>query len=280
MGHPYEGARFALLTRHGKAQAISPPLRETFGATLELIDGFDTDTLGTFTREVPRAGTQLEAARRKALLACELSGLFLRLGSEGAFAPGPYGLGAWNHELLVLVDRERGLEVVGRAFEPGLHHHETVHTLNELHSFARTAGFPEHALVLRPNGPDDPRTTKGIDSWLALGAAFDVTQREAVRGSVFVENDLRAHKHPSRMALIGRAAGDLMDRLRRRCPGCDAPGFGVVAVVTGLPCGDCGEPTRVPRADELGCVRCPRRELRPRDAQPLAEPSQCPFCNP
>ncbi|MFM8719806.1 MAG: hypothetical protein ACKOFH_09800, partial [Chthoniobacterales bacterium] len=71
---PYAGASFALLTKHAKEQAIAPRFARTLGAKISLIDTFDTDTLGTFTREVPRFGSQLDAARKKAELAIEISG--------------------------------------------------------------------------------------------------------------------------------------------------------------------------------------------------------------
>ena len=106
---PYQGARLALLTQHGKERVVAPRLRDVFGAELVVVRDFDTDTLGTFTRDVPREGTQLEAARRKAKLACELGGVFVGLGSEGAFVPGPFGFGTWNVELVVLLDEALGL---------------------------------------------------------------------------------------------------------------------------------------------------------------------------
>lgn len=77
--------------------------------------GFDTDSLGTFTREVPREGSQLEAAREKARAGIDRSGLPFGLGSEGAFGPGPLGLSSVNLELVVLLDTRRGIEIVGRS---------------------------------------------------------------------------------------------------------------------------------------------------------------------
>jgi len=59
---PYRGKRFSLLTQHGKEQIMAPLFAESFGAELELATGFDTDSLGTFTRDIARHGDQLEAA--------------------------------------------------------------------------------------------------------------------------------------------------------------------------------------------------------------------------
>jgi hypothetical protein len=277
----YRGARIALLTQHGKERVLAPLFALELDATLVVEGGFDTDALGTFTREVPREGTQLEAARRKAEIAIERSGAEIGLGSEGAFVPGPFGLGSWNIEALVLVDRARGIEIIGRAGAAGRHLHASVATLAELVAFATRAGFPEHGLVLRPNDERDPRVVKGINTQAALVRAFEQVVREATVGVVFVENDLRAHFNPTRMASIGEAGRDLVARMKCACPACGLPGFGAVGQVPGLPCRDCGAPTRHPVAEEFGCVRCEHREERPlRDAAESADPSVCDYCNP
>ncbi|MFM8364629.1 MAG: hypothetical protein ACKOAS_05690, partial [Verrucomicrobiota bacterium] len=106
----YTGASFALLTKHSKERVITPRFQEALGAGVLVVDSFDTDTLGTFTREVSRAGSQMEVARRKAELAIELSGLPLGLGSEGSFGPGPFGFVASNLEVIVMRDRDLGIE--------------------------------------------------------------------------------------------------------------------------------------------------------------------------
>ncbi len=285
----YRGARIALLTQHGKERVLAPLFASGLGAQLVVAEGFDTDTLGTFTREVDRAGTQLEAARRKAEIAIELSGADIGLGSEGAFVPGPFGLGSWNIEALVLVDRVRGIEIIGRAGAAGRHLHGSVATLAELVAFAARAGFPEHGLVLRPNDERDPRVVKGINTQAALEKAFETAfeqafeqaVRHATGGVVFVESELRAHLNPTRMASIGEAGRDLVARMKCACPACGLPGFGAVGQVPGLPCRDCGAPTRQPVAEEFGCVRCEHREERPlRDAAESADPSVCDYCNP
>ena len=278
--HPYRGARAALLTQHGKERVVGPVLADALALELVVVADFDTDALGTFTREVPRFGTQLEAARKKATLACERGGRALGLGSEGSFGPGPLGFGVWDLELLVLVDLERDLEIVGRAFSPGLHHHADVASLHELRAVAARARFPEHGLVLRPDGEDDPRVRKGLRTWPDVEAAFRDALGEARSGRVFVENDLRAHQHPRRMATIERATRELVERVASCCPACERPGFGRVSVVAGLPCGDCGAPTDVPMAYELGCVKCEHVERRMRHGTSHAKAAQCGLCNP
>ena len=72
--------------QQGKEAVIAPVLGGALGWRVERVSGFDTGTLGIFTRDIPRAGTQLEAARRKARIGMKRSGLPLGLANEGALA--------------------------------------------------------------------------------------------------------------------------------------------------------------------------------------------------
>jgi hypothetical protein len=74
---------------HGKEQAIAPVLKESLDLYIEVPPEFNSDRFGTFTRDIPRAGSQLESARNKALAAMEVTGSDLGLASEGAFGPHP-----------------------------------------------------------------------------------------------------------------------------------------------------------------------------------------------
>lgn len=278
---PYSGRRFALLTQHGKERVIAPVLDAALGCRVERVSGFDTDTLGSFTRDIPRAGTQREAAREKARIGMELSGLPLGLASEGAFGADPMaGLFPWNVELLVFIDDECGIEVTGMAQQATRFAHLLTGDWEQAAQFARQAGFPAHHLVVRPQGQDDPRIEKGLASWTALEAAFYRARGEAENGQVFLENDLRAHAHPTRMDVIRLAAEDLAAKLNSPCPACAMPGFQVVERLRGLPCADCGTPTREIRADIHGCLKCAHRETRERAGVEHADPGRCDYCNP
>ena len=278
---PYAGQRVALLTQHGKERVIAPALDAALRCRVECVAGYDTDLLGTFSRDIPRAGTQLEAARRKARIGMELSDLPLGLASEGAFGPDPMaGLFPWNVELLVFVDDERGIEVTGMAQQATRFAHLLTDDWEQAVQFARQAGFPEHHLVVRPQGQDDPRIEKGLAGWTALEAAFNQALGEAENGRVFLENDLRAHAHPTRMDVIRLAAVDLAAKLNSPCPACGAPGFQVMERLSGLPCADCGAPTREIRADIHGCLKCAHRETRERADVEHADPGRCDYCNP
>ena len=82
-GHrgPSVGARFSILTQHGKEREMAPLFAGGLDVRLELAMGFDTDSFGSFTREVARQGNQLEAARAKATKGMELLALDFGIAS-------------------------------------------------------------------------------------------------------------------------------------------------------------------------------------------------------
>ncbi len=65
----------AFLSRHGKQTLVAPVLERAWGCKIVHTEAFDTDRLGTFTREVDRPGSQMEAVRRKARMGMALLGL-------------------------------------------------------------------------------------------------------------------------------------------------------------------------------------------------------------
>lgn len=278
---PYAGRRVALLTQHGKEDVIAPVLGRVTGCRIERVGGFDTDSLGAFTRDIPRPGTQIEAARRKAHKGMELSGLPLGLASEGSFGPDPMtGMLPWNVEVLVFIDDERDIEVTGMAQQATRFAHLLTEEWDAAEQFARHAGFPQHHLVVRPQGADDARIDKGLASWAALEAAFRRACGLAANGRAFLEHDVRAHAHPLRRDVIRLAAENLAARLEARCPACGTPGFGIVERLAGLPCADCGAPTREIHAEVWGCLKCAYRQTRGRSDRQQADPGCCDGCNP
>ncbi|WP_445730671.1 DUF6671 family protein [Methylocystis sp. IM2] len=64
-------------------------------------------------------------------------------------------------------------------------------------------------------------------------------------------------------------------------PPCGAPGFGVETVLRGLPCADCGAPTRIVRGELHRCRGCgfeAQRHMRPPSLR--ADAQCCDLCNP
>lgn len=277
----YAGRAVALLTQHGKEQVLAPVLEPALGCRLQHVSGYDTDQLGTFSRAIPRAGSQLDAARRKARLGMELAGLPLGLASEGAFGADPVaGMLPWNVEILVWIDDSLGLEVVGRAQGAGCQAHLLASDWDAAEAFAQRIGFPAQQLLLRPDHQDGPRIDKDADTWTALAAQFDTLRAQSTSGQVFIETDGRAHANPTRRAMIAKAGEDLAARLAVCCPSCAAPGYGRIESLPGLPCSACQTPTLQAGADRFGCPRCAHQETRPRLDRAFADPRHCPYCNP
>lgn len=279
-GGTYQGRQVALLTQHGKERMIASVLDVALGCRVGLVAGYDTDLLGTFTRDIPRAGTQLKAARTKARLGMDLAGLPTGIASEGSFGMDPFtGMFSWNVEMIVWIDDTLGIEVVGVASGTTSCSHLLTENWEQAETFARKVGFPEHGLVARPQHEDDPRIRKGIADWETLREAFRWACGEASNGCAFLETDVRAHMNPTRMEMIGQAAQDLVRKLCTLCPACNTPGFQLAECVPGLPCEDCGAPTREVRADIHRCARCGHQVTVER-LEMATSASRCDFCNP
>lgn len=268
-------APLALLTQHGKLDAVRTPL-EGAGFAVFIQGGFDTDALGTFTGEMARRGSQLDAALAKARKAAELSGARFGLGSEGSFGPDPHiGMSPWACEVLAWWDAELGYGV--HAVEQGLQTNfaqTRAQSLTQARTFASEAGFPSHGVIV--GKPGDLHFNKEVPPHEhALEGAVTLALQS---GPVWLETDMRAHRNPTRMAMIARCAERLAEQLRCTCPACEAPGFGPKAPLRGARCECCSLPTSAIRARLLGCDRCGhQQEEMLRESVPA---SQCDYCNP
>lgn len=278
---PLRNQRVTFLTQHGKENIVGPIFEAMTNHRIELVTGFDTDLLGTFSRDVPRAGSQLEAARRKCRMGMELGKCSVGIASEGAFVSDPFiGLMPWNMEMIVFIDDAKGLEVIGLAQGTSNEAQQLVTDVDSLKSFANQATFPSHQLMLRPNDEDDARIFKGLSDWSALCDAFQRAKELSTNGKVFVESDLRAFCNPTRQAMIRSAAEDLARKLNSECPHCGSAGFWITGHVSGLRCSRCQGATKLAIADVWSCAKCAHREERIRATAAYADPSKCDNCNP
>jgi len=276
----YRDQQVALLTQHGKEKVIAQVLAKLLGCRVEKVEGFDTDLLGTFTRDIARNGSQLDAARKKARIGMELSGLSIGIASEGSFGTDPFtGMLPWNRELLIWIDDRLGIEVIANSAGKTNFSHQVVESWKEAEDFARSAGFPEHHLVVRPEDDNHLELRKGLADWPSLEDAVTWALNFAPNRRAFVETDMRAFANPTRLENIRLAAVDLGRRLSSFCPVCSAPGFVLGGQVRGLPCEDCGTPTNEVKADIHRCVRCEHQMLVERERK-YASARYCDYCNP
>jgi hypothetical protein len=281
----FSGAVAALGTRHGKERVIAPTLDAELGIRVEVVKDLDTDRFGTFTREIPREGTALETARSKARAAIEAHGSArFGLSSEGSFGPHPsVPFVPGGVELVVLIDRETGLELTGVDVTMETNFASTcVTSVDEANAFADQVSFPSHGLIViaAPQERPEPALgmTKGIIDRADLGKAVEEALR--VHGRAWLETDMRAHLNPTRMRSVERAVQALARAAHSPCPACARPGYVRVERLGGLPCADCGAPTEKARAEVLACAGCGEREERPLPGPSHATAFDCPRCNP
>ena len=281
--HPYRGLWAAVGTMHKKDRAIAPPLCNWFDMSVTAVPGLDTDALGTFTGDVPRAGTMLEAARAKTQLAIQKTGAPLGIGSEGAFGPDPHlPFLAAGREFILLRDAISGQEVaVSQTTRTNFAAVELAPG-DDFDSFLRQINCPEHAVVVRPReAADRGLIFKGLISRLEIEKAVRTVASRSLDGRALLQTDMRAHLNPTRMAAIGHVAKWLAWRIARLCPHCRAPGFGLTDVKRGLPCADRGAPTQIIRAEVHTCKSCGHTVRKfERSQRVRAEAKWCDLCNP
>lgn len=278
------GKRAVLATMHGKERVIRPLLEDGMGLQVVLPNGFDTDRFGTFSREIERTGSQLDAARAKIEAAFEHDRQAkVAIASEGSFGPHPQIFFApVGREIVVMRDRESGLELIGHHADLSTNFaHEAVETVRTATAFAERIGFPRQGLIVigmsEGNPAPDRYLRKDVRTFVELSQG--VKDALALCGAAHLETDMRAHRNPTRMRAIRRATINLDRIYRSPCPQCARPGFAVTEHLAGLPCAWCGGPTLALRAEVSVCGGCGHRLERPVEAA-AADPGQCPCCNP
>ncbi|KPQ28254.1 MAG: hypothetical protein HLUCCX14_11535 [Marinobacter excellens HL-55] len=162
-----------LLTRHGKLPAIARPL-EQLGLTVTCDSSFDTDRLGTFTREIERFAGQRETALEKAKIASEQGENRIGLGSEGAFGGGLFCI---NLEIVCLFDQKHGLTLYGEHAAPFGLEQASVSSVEELKRFMDRCPTGQ-GLVMRPEHAGHPDIHKGLHHQHEINTRF-----RALRGN-------------------------------------------------------------------------------------------------
>ena len=276
MSHPYRGIEAVITTQHSKEKLIAPALT---ALGIEIIHHrFDTDTLGTFSGEIPRTLPQRDTALKKARIGMDAIGIKYGLASEGSIGPDPIvpfinsaiESIAWIDDVneIEIVEYERGTEVVATKIE--------VASFDALGDFLDRADFPNHALIAYSASKKGP-IYKGLRDLVELERVVG----ELIRtGSAIIESDLRAHMSPSRSEVIRRCAEKLAKRLQELCARCETPGFGVIANLYGLSCEECGEKVEQAVRGELqACAKCEYKEEK-LNGKVSVSPAQCLRCNP
>ena len=277
----YKHTTAALGTKHNKQVVIGPLFKKHLGMEVVIPNSFDTDTFGTFTRDVTRLNSQKNTAALKARAAMKELGLDIGIASEGSFGPHPLvPFGTANTEIVVFIDAKNKLEIYGMHVEAAPYAQSgIVSSVDEIISFARSIDFPQHGIVMRPGEKKYEGMVKGIKDEAELESAAKLLL--ANHKTIWVETDLRAHVNESRMQHIALATQDLISNIQRLCPQCDMPGFHRIASKPGLPCEHCTRPTGLPLADTYQCDTCGHtNEVQFPDNKETAYAGYCDYCNP
>jgi hypothetical protein len=244
----------------------------------------DSDSLGTFSGEVERQGSMLDALRGKVRLARASTNNRFILASEGSFSSAEgFGLLVHGIEMLMVHDGETGAEVLEQHISYTTNYATaTVRSLLDLNEFLRRISFASHAVVMYPEGlPLVGNVRKCITELAQAERIFQELAALSPAHGVVAMTDMRAHLNPTRMAAIGECCELLAKRLCTQCPRCGSGGFGLVATMPGLPCSGCGMATRRARGEVHACPFCGEKAERPRsDGATFASPSECEWCNP
>ena len=258
----FKGRKIVIATMHGKEKVIAPLLEKELGVEIIVPKNFNSDQFGTFTRDIKRVGSQLEAARAKVYKAMRIADVDLGISSEGSFGEHPsVAFVQSNIELLLFVDIKNGYEILG--------HHRTlkinmdrryVSSVEEAMDFANKIGFPETGIIVRKSEHELTDIYKEIKTQEDFVKKVNKILSLPFTKKVFLETDMRAHRNPTRMKAIKNATLDLLKNITAMCPKCGAPGFVVVDFEKGLKCSLCGVPTELPIKDIYQCSKCDYQE--------------------
>jgi hypothetical protein len=271
-----------IATMHRKELAIAPILEAALGVSFTVLQDFDSDLFGTFTRDIDRHANQVATAKLKAEKALELIDADLAIASEGSFFPHPMLGIPYNREIVFLLDKKYNFTVYGQYLSADTNfRHQEISSYEQAYDFALKVGFPDHAIVVMQDARTSAKEAiyKGITSIDLLKNT--VMELLEIYSTIHIETDMRSLYNPTRMSNIAKATEDLVRKLQQLCPNCNFVNFDVVERLKGLPCKLCGLPTQVTRAHVYRCDRCQFQQevLFPNGIQ-IADPMYRSYCNP
>ena len=279
--HPFSGETVYFSTKHSKEEVLSP-LLASIGINCVRAE-IDTDRFGTFSGEVERVGSVRETMRLKAAAAAEAhpEARFF-LASEGSFGPHPFlGFVQSDHEALLFVDRKLKTEIYVEEISTDTNHAELEFgPSDDLHAFIQQIGFPEHGIIVKTKG-NTAVVFKNLQTVHAIRQAIGDASLISPEPNVILSTDMRASHNPKRRRVIAKAGEKLITSLKSLCPECKTPGFAISRGIPGLPCEECGEPSRISKDVLWSCVKCDHSVQKERpDGVSTIPADDCEFCNP
>jgi hypothetical protein len=268
-----------IATQHQKELVITPILEKELFLRCYTPDQLNTDQFGTFSGEIERSLSPLNAARAKCDLAHQLTGCDLILANEGSFGPHPnlFFIPA-NEELMLLRDYKNNLSIWTSLLSTETNFNSLeISNANQLGDFAKSIGFPNHGFILLSTD----RTQIRKDFKTLEEANRALTELTTGTGGCIAETDMRAMNNPTRMKVIEELTHKLVNKIKSTCPSCKAPGFDVIRVNTGLPCMACKTATSSILSLVNGCLSCTYEEvIHYPNSKQEEDPMYCNYCNP
>lgn len=277
----FENRTIVIATKHEKEKVIAPLLNHELKLNSFLPKDFDTDVFGTFSGEIERINNPIETARAKCLKALEISGHDLAISNEGSFNIHPTLLFAHaDFETILILDKKNNFEFIHNEISTNTNFNGSeIKSYHDLTDFAEKAKFPSHALILRKHKHTNEEIYKGIHTIEELKDKFYYLLNKF--GSVYAETDMRAMHNPTRMEVIKVALEKLILKIKTPCPNCEAPGFCATEYRAGLPCINCGAPTKSSLLQIYTCHLCEfKQEKKYPHGKQFEDPMYCDFCNP
>lgn len=275
----FNARKLCIATMHKKEMVIAPILEQQFGLSCFTCQNLNTDLHGTFSGEVERLLSPVEAAKAKCIEAMKISGCDMAVSSEGSFGPHPtLAFVPCDEEIIFFYDRKNDIEIVVKEISTTTNFaSREIRTFSELNSFAERVQFPSHGLILK--NPSGDIIAKGLVDRMELENHF----LEAISKEEFVhaETDMRACFNPTRMSIIEKCTMKLAEALQSRCPQCQLPGFIIKDFVSGLPCEICHYPTRSTLKHIKICSGCDfKTEIWYPYQKQHEDAMYCDMCNP
>ncbi len=282
LAESYKDTEVALATLHRKERVIAPTFRRILGARI-VVAPVDTDTLGTFSGEIPRTSSPRAVVITKARMGMEELGVSRGIATEGTFGPHPtVPFLTIHHELMAFIDLETGIEVVEQqSFSRSIFNSIEIDVASEARDFLSTVRFGRYGIIVQAELPGPTQAIKGLRTMTELEDAIAKIKSKNPQTRVRLSTDMRAHMNPLRMWRIRGLAHSLAMRLCQRCPACGAPGWGKTGYEGGLPCEECGAKTEDTLHLKYSCSACRHEQRVPRpDGKKFASACHCSWCNP
>jgi predicted nucleic-acid-binding Zn-ribbon protein len=276
----FNGKEVLVATNHAKEKVIAPLFLNNLKVVVKALPFLDTDQFGTYSGEVERTLTPVQAALAKCKLAIKEHGGQMAIATEGSFGSHPASFFVRAHEeVIVLYDATNHTKFMAKQLTTDTNYCSAeVNDDVELSCFAANVGFPDHGLIVK-----HPKLEFGVVKGINCPDKLESICAPLFRSEipVLVETDMRAMYNPTRMKVISQVTQKLIDKLLSPCPKCNNPGFSDTSIEPGLPCKACKTPTKSAKNIISTCPLCGYSEHRARpDKAEFEDPMYCDSCNP